>query len=322
MEAIKRKQGLDRTPAPCEYFSFIGGTSTGGYVEIFVAPPWLTAQRIIAILLGPLRMTVGEALGAYNAVAKDAFTPKRHLRYSTKTGKYSATKLKTATQNILVASDHAHNDREAFYRNPECVKTIVLAVTKEDVSRGPTLFRTYADDAQYAETKIWEVIRATSAAVTFFKPIAVGRDQIEFMDAGFGCNNPCDVLIQECAKASQDQGISCVVSIGTGLGRAVGVTGRRSLLAALAKMATQSQQVHTRLRDQHAADVARIYWRFDEDVAISEIEMDDYKKMPKISSFTSNYLKDDTTKRLIENCADTIIDARNTKENIEPAGMP
>ncbi|KAK3326647.1 hypothetical protein B0H66DRAFT_551432 [Apodospora peruviana] len=30
MEKIRDVQGLDHMPRPCEYFDFIGGTSTGG----------------------------------------------------------------------------------------------------------------------------------------------------------------------------------------------------------------------------------------------------------------------------------------------------
>lgn len=46
---------------------------------------------------------------------------------------------------------------------------------------------------------IWQVARVTSAAITFFKPICVGRDGVEFIDAGFGYNNLYEVLIKEAA---------------------------------------------------------------------------------------------------------------------------
>ena len=31
MEKIRKKEGLDQVPKPCERFDLIGGTSTGGY---------------------------------------------------------------------------------------------------------------------------------------------------------------------------------------------------------------------------------------------------------------------------------------------------
>jgi patatin-like phospholipase/acyl hydrolase len=42
--------------------------------------------------------------------------------------------------------------------------------------------------------KIWEVCRATSAASSFFDPIAVGRYEEEFVDGGIGANNPVTEL--------------------------------------------------------------------------------------------------------------------------------
>jgi len=100
----------------------------------------------------------------------------------------------------------------------------------------------------------------------------------------------------------------------------VGFKGRVSLLKALAKMATESLTVQRRLRDHHANDAVQQYWRFDEDVAISEIRMDDYRQMPRISGFTLNYLNDEKTKSMIEKCADAIIDARNSRRVVEQPG--
>ena len=60
MIGIQKKRRLPTVPAPCEYFDLIGGTSTGG---------------IIAILLGRLRLSISDALEAYDRVAAQAFTP-------------------------------------------------------------------------------------------------------------------------------------------------------------------------------------------------------------------------------------------------------
>jgi len=38
--------------------------------------------------------------------------------------------------------------------------------------------------------RIWEACRATSAASSFFNPIAIGRYKEEFMDGATGANNP------------------------------------------------------------------------------------------------------------------------------------
>lgn len=48
-------------PKPCDYFDMIGGTSTGG---------------LIAIMLGRLRMTVDDCIGAYTSLSNRVFEKK------------------------------------------------------------------------------------------------------------------------------------------------------------------------------------------------------------------------------------------------------
>ncbi|KAK8053308.1 Patatin/Phospholipase A2-like protein [Apiospora saccharicola] len=59
-------------------------------------------------------------------------------------------------------------------------------------------FRFATDDRSTAfnDCTIWQVARATSAATTFFESIKLGRDKIEFIDAGLRYNNPCEDLIE------------------------------------------------------------------------------------------------------------------------------
>ncbi len=69
--------------------------------------------------------------------------------------------------------------------------------------------------------KIWEACRATSAASSFFDPIAVGRYGEEFVDGATGANNP----VWEVWNQAQlmwgleplESRIKCLVSIGTGV---------------------------------------------------------------------------------------------------------
>lgn len=75
-----RKKGMetDELPLPCEYFDIIGGTSTGGYVAGFVIISWwrrteLGCCRLIAIMLGRLRMTIPQAIEHFKALSKEVF---------------------------------------------------------------------------------------------------------------------------------------------------------------------------------------------------------------------------------------------------------
>lgn len=76
LEHIMRTINPDSPPKPCEYFDLIGGTSTGGYV--YKATMWnglglMAALRLIAIMLGRLKMNVDECIDAYLQISGDVF---------------------------------------------------------------------------------------------------------------------------------------------------------------------------------------------------------------------------------------------------------
>ncbi|KAK4124394.1 hypothetical protein N657DRAFT_389755 [Parathielavia appendiculata] len=136
------------------------------------------------------------------------------------------------------------------------------------------MFKTYDVEPAWRDFLIWEVARATSAVTTFFDPIRIGRDGIEFIDAAFGYNNACEILRQEAEKVVPEKHTSCVVSIGNGLKGAIGINSKPfTRLQALANLATSSRAVHSQLQESFAAEKPQKYWRFDEDVAIGEINM-------------------------------------------------
>jgi hypothetical protein len=97
------------------------------------------------------------------------------------------------------------------------------------------------------------VVRATSAAITFFKPIRLGRDGIKFVDAGFGYNNPCEVLVEEARQQFPGRPSMRVLSIGAGLGDVVAISNARmSIIVALRKMATSSKKVAASLANRYS----------------------------------------------------------------------
>jgi patatin-like phospholipase/acyl hydrolase len=158
----------------------------------------------------------------------------------------------------------------------DAIASVVLAITKDNVDARPTLFKTYDGTKSFEDCTIWQVARATSAATTFFKSIKCGRDEIEFIDAGFGYNNPCEVLIEEAKKTFPAAGEMQVLSIGTGLGDVVTIKDNRfSILNALKKMASSSKQVTDRLSDEYGNGC--IYFRFNVDRGLQDITLADWE---------------------------------------------
>ena len=66
---------------------------------------------------------------------------------------------------------------------------------------------------------IWQVARATSAAPTYYLPIAI--DDVEYGDGGIGWNNPANEAILEARNKWPGRPIGILVSIGTGLEEAL-----------------------------------------------------------------------------------------------------
>ena len=69
----------------------------------------------------------------------------------------------------------------------------------------------------FSKTKTWEAGRATSAASSFFDPIAIG----DFVDGATGANNPVTDVWNEAKDvwphAPFEDNVKCLVSIGTGV---------------------------------------------------------------------------------------------------------
>ncbi|GKT52614.1 uncharacterized protein ColSpa_12795 [Colletotrichum spaethianum] len=210
-------------------------------------------------MLGRFRMSVNECIQEYRKVAQKAFTPKRTTLFpASPKGAFSTTALEEAVKNTSrkfctakecadqrqrgVATEKVYPHRDLELRDPQCTKTAVLAITKDNVDAPPTLFTTYDTSEGFRGCSIWQVARATSAATTFFKPIRVGRDEIEFVDAGFGYNNPCEILVNEARKQFPSHTRIQVLSIGTGLGDVVSIgKTRMDIVRALKSMATSSR---------------------------------------------------------------------------------
>ncbi|KAI0883864.1 uncharacterized protein GGS22DRAFT_26878 [Annulohypoxylon maeteangense] len=315
MEGIRREKCLDQVPKPCEHFDFIGGTSTGG---------------IIAIMLGRLGMTVDECIRSYDKVAQAAFTPKRNrLRKISGKSTFSAQALEGVTKQVVrefctdelcvkrrsdghsSAETCSHSNLEL--RHTSCTKTAVLAITKDNVDAPPTIISTYDTSAPLKGCTIWEVVRATSAATTFFKSIQLGRDNIEFIDAGFGHNNPCDILITEAQKQYPGYDQLLVLSIGTGLNGVATVRDNVfSIVKALTKMATSSNRVAERLSRRYGDGIQ--YFRFDVDRGLDNIPLSHWEKSSKISAHTINYLNQN--QRKIKRFVDSLVHGTGTGPEI------
>lgn len=170
------------------------------------------------------------------------------------------------------------------------------------MNREPKLFRTWcADKNPGYNCTIWEAGRATSAAPTFFKRICIGKAgmQEEFVDAGIGCNNPVQYLVEEAQREfGPERDIACIVSIGTGKSKIAGFKAPGlfqrllplDLVKVLAAMATDSEVVALAMqtRYQHCDG---LYHRLNVERGLEGVSLEEWEKLGEVTTHTVEYLR-------------------------------
>ena len=110
MKRIQHDEGLPTTPLPCDYFDLMGGTSTGGYVaNLSLGLGADCLLRLIAIMLGRLRMPVGEAIAMYGSLGKEVFSERKR---TTQEGNFKASNLTKAIKRIVAAAPVTRSENE------------------------------------------------------------------------------------------------------------------------------------------------------------------------------------------------------------------
>ena len=161
----------------------------------------------------------------------------------------------------------------------------------------PYLFRTYknlykskdAEDRKLVrnpdmahDIPIWQVARATSAAPTYFKPPVI--DGLEYLDGGFGANNPCVEIYEEVRRMNNNSQrcVSIILSIGTGKNneaRRLKGTGMQRYLNFLnfaRKWAADSEQTHTEMLRAKSRDNLK-YFRLNVESGLDLMKLDEWR---------------------------------------------
>ncbi|KAL2886234.1 FabD/lysophospholipase-like protein [Ceratocystis lukuohia] len=235
-------------------------------------------------MLGRLGMTVDQSIRAYKKFAQTAFaTQQPRLFQRPWPTTFSDINLENAIKQMI---------QDSCTQAP-CVELRQLDNPAATTCAHEDLIfhdRSCTDTSDgFTGCKIWEVARATSAAASFFSPIEIGRDSVKFIDANFGFNNPCEILIEEAKKKSSPDRPMIITSIGTGLGNVIEIRDTKSsVIEALKAMASTSKQATLRLENEYRN--IRGYYRFDVDDGLRDTTISDWGEMSKISAHTKNYL--------------------------------
>jgi hypothetical protein len=285
-------------------------------------------------------MSVEECITAYIQLSSRVFQKKYALPVKINgkiKARYSSEELRRAIEDVVEAN---HLDKDTLLKDtsPQACKVFVagnylcaqavqltayrfVCATSKGVSL-PFLLRSYPPTREttdlYHSVKIWEAGRATSAASTFFEPIAVGSVGQQFLDGGTGANNPVRQLWYEAADTFCNgsstrlmQNIRIVVSIGTGIPdlKDFGddpLTIGKTLLEMSTETQTTANEFH---RNNSDLDDDGRYYRFNVGRGLAGIGLEEANEAGRIKDLTDAYLVEQSTYSSIRKCAKTLGDS-------------
>ncbi|KAB8276850.1 acyl transferase/acyl hydrolase/lysophospholipase [Aspergillus minisclerotigenes] len=310
MIRVQQRSKLDFTPEPHHCFDYICGTSTGG---------------LIAVLIGRLGKTLDECQAIFEGRGAEIFhggSVKRAARLAVKGSRFSNKGL----QKVIgeqVNDDVIMHESELDEGH---VPVAVVAISK--TTRKHKLFRTYGVRASLEKCSISNACLATAAATTYFEPVTI--DHIDYVDGGFGKNNPSDAAIDE--LQSDDyllplddpvRQVGCFVSIGTGRAtyqydvqtlfsyfgflKPAGVKAVEEAVQMSINIATESHDKHLDIEKRfETAKRLDCYYRFDVDRGLEAVELSEggRQAITHIEATTRAYMDENVGK--LAACADKL----------------
>lgn len=149
----------------------------------------------------------------------------------------------------------------------------------------------------FNSTRIWEACRATSAATSFFDPIAIGPHKDTFVDGALGANNPVYALWNQAQDVwgvdHLQKNLECIVSIGTGIPTLRPFRDDvKNIGPMLVSLATETEKTAEQFsRDKASLGDGGRYYRFNVSHGLEEVGLEESKKVAEIGASTDRYLE-------------------------------
>ncbi|XP_040116795.1 calcium-independent phospholipase A2-gamma isoform X2 [Oryx dammah] len=252
LQTLRKLVELTQKPIH-QLFDYICGVSTGA---------------ILAFMLGLFHMPLDECEELYRKLGSDVFS--QNVIVGTVKMSWSHAFYDSQTWENILKDRMGSSLMIETARNPTCPK---VAAVSTIVNRGITpkafVFRNYGHfpgiNSHYlggCQYKMWQAIRASSAAPGYFAEYALGNDLHQ--DGGLLLNNPSALAMHECKCLWPDVPLECIVSLGTGryesdVRNNVTYTSLKTKLSNVINSATDTEEVHVMLDGLLPPDT---YFRF------------------------------------------------------------
>lgn len=226
-----------------ELFDLICGASTGA---------------ILAFMLGIKKVPLEDCEHIYRKLSMDIFAQNTLIG----TGKlfwshayYDTAKLEQILKNESGDSRLIDSAKDKTVPKVAAVSTVVnhsllIPFVFSNYTRPHGSHSKFPQSCKY---RLWEALRASTAAPGFFEEYKLGNDIHQ--DGGLLTNNPCSIAIHEARLLWPDEPFQCIVSVGTGKykGRSgpstVEFSSLREKLLKVVASATDTEAVDTVLSD-------------------------------------------------------------------------
>ncbi|XP_062439628.1 calcium-independent phospholipase A2-gamma [Rhea pennata] len=264
LQTLRKLEELTGKPIH-HLFDYICGVSTGA---------------ILAFMLGLFHIPLDECEELYRKLGSDVF--KQNVIVGTVKMGWSHAFYDSDIWEKMLKEKMGSNLLIETARNSKCPK---VAAVSTIVNRGTPLkafvFRNYNHfpgvKSHYiggCQYKLWQAIRASSAAPGYFQEYILGNDLHQ--DGGLLLNNPSALAVHECKCLWPNVPLQCLVSLGTGRYESEGkthvtYTSLKAKLTNVISSATDTEEVHTMLDALLPPDT---YFRFNplmnEDIPLDE----------------------------------------------------
>jgi hypothetical protein len=150
----------------------------------------------------------------------------------------------------------------------------------------------------------------------------------EFVDAGLGCNNPAEQLLQEAMREYEGRDVCCILSIGTGMPKVTALKQSRGLLGrmfpldvveALKDMATTSELVADEMKRRYG-NRPGLYYRLNVDRGLEDISLEEWKQLANVKTHTLAYLHKPDVSSVLDEIVNALVGKSSQRYPIEQLG--
>lgn len=252
LQTLRKLVELTQKPVH-QLFDYICGVSTGA---------------ILAFMLGFFHMPLDECEELYRKLGTDVFS--QNVIVGTVKMSWSHAFYDSQTWENILKDKMGSSLMIETARDPTCPKVAAVStIVNRGVIPKAFVFRNYGHfpgvNSHYlggCQYKMWQAIRASSAAPGYFAEYALGSDLHQ--DGGLLLNNPSALAMHECKCLWPDVPLECIVSLGTGryesdVKNTMTHTSLKAKLSNVINSATDTEEVHVMLDGLLPPDT---YFRF------------------------------------------------------------